>query len=120
MRKSLRGRRGHPDRRMRLVIRARGDGGVGEAIELAFVAEGLALPRREDDLQRFEEASLALFVGDAERVVGPRASAAAHAEGEPSVAQMIERGDLAGDAERVVQRKMPKSMASLFSLKTRQ
>src|SRR3989442_555271 len=101
----LRVRRGHRDRRMRLLIRARGDGGVGEAIELAFVAEGLALPRREDDLQRFEEASLALFVGDAERVVGPRASAAAHAEGEPSVAQMIERGDLAGDAERVVQRK---------------
>src|SRR5216683_2241545 len=104
-RKGVRGRRGHPDRRMRLLIRARGDGGVGEAIELAFVAEGLALPRREDDLQRFEEASLTLFVGDAERVVGPRASAAANAEVEPSVAQMIERGDLAGDAERVVQRK---------------
>src|SRR5207247_8844300 len=105
VRKGLRGRRAHPDRRMRLLIRARGDRGVGEAVELAFIAEGLALPGRQDDLQGFEEPRLALLVGNAERVVGARASASAHAEIEPSLAQVIERRDLAGDAERVVHRK---------------
>src|SRR5436309_16118409 len=89
---------------MRLLMRARCDRRFAEAIELALVAEGLALPRRENDLQRFEEARLTLLVRDTERVVRARAAAAADPEVEPSLAQMIERRDLAGDAERMVQR----------------
>ena len=103
-RKRLRGRRGHPDRRVRLLNRTRGHGGVVETIELALVAERLALPRRQDDLERLEEPRLALFVRHTERVVRPGATAAAHAEVEAPLAQVVERGDLAGDAKRVVQR----------------
>src|SRR5438046_974087 len=62
---------------MRLLMRARCDRRFAEAIELALVAEGLALPRRENDLQRFEEARLTLLVRDTERVVRPRAASAA-------------------------------------------
>jgi hypothetical protein len=40
------------------LIRARRDGGVLEAVILALVAEWLALPRLEDDLERLAEARL--------------------------------------------------------------
>src|SRR5262245_4254872 len=104
VRKRLSGRRGHPHRRMRLLIWARRDDRVLEAIELALVAEGLALPRLQDDLERLEEARLALLVWHAERVVGARTAATADPEVESTVAQVIQRRDLAGHAERMVQR----------------
>src|SRR5499426_4609876 len=75
VRERLGGRGGHADRRMGLLIRARGHRGVLEAIEFPLVAEGLALPRREDDLERLEKARLTLLVRNAERVVRPRAAA---------------------------------------------
>ena len=74
--------------------------------------QGLLAPRRtqggyrlfsEDDLERLEEASLALLVRDAEGVVAPRAAAPADAEIEAPLAQVIERRDLAGDAQGMVQ-----------------
>src|SRR5207245_9227864 len=67
--------------------------------------EGFSLPGLEDDLERFEEPRLALFVGDAERIVRTRAAAAADPEVETPLAQVIECRDLTGHAERVVQRK---------------
>ena len=101
--KRVRGGGGHPHRRVRPLNRARGDGDVGEPKEPAVVAERLALPRLEDDLERLEEARLALLVRDAEGVVAPRAAAPADAEIEAPLAQVIERRDLAGDAQGMVQ-----------------
>src|SRR5207249_6939946 len=50
--KRLGRRRRHAQRRMRRMERPRRDRDVGEAIELALVAEALALPRLEHDLER--------------------------------------------------------------------
>src|SRR2546422_255727 len=46
-RERLRRGRGHPDRRVRLLVRARDDADIGEAVEPALVAERLALPGLE-------------------------------------------------------------------------
>ena len=67
------------------------------------MAERFALPRLEDDLERLEEARLALVVGDAERVVAARAAATADAEVEAPLAQVVERRDLAGEAQGMIQ-----------------
>src|SRR6185503_18677073 len=91
----IRRRRGHAYQRMGLTIGPRRDGDVGELVELPRVAEGLALPRRENDVERLEEACLALLVGHAERVVRSRAAAAADAEVEAALTELVERGDLA-------------------------
>src|SRR5262249_41050133 len=95
---------GHANRRMRLLIRPRGDRGVLEAVELSLVAEGLALPRFLDDLERFAEARLALPVGNAEDVVRARGAAAPDAELEAPLAQVIDGGRFFRDAKRMVER----------------
>src|SRR5205814_3134633 len=79
-RERLRRGRGHPDRRVRLLIRARDDGDIREAVEPALVAERLALPGLEDDLPRLQEARLAPLLRDADAVVGARTAAAAYAD----------------------------------------
>jgi hypothetical protein len=77
---------------------------VLKAIELALVAERLALPRFLHDRERLFEARLALGVGDVQRVVRPRRAAATDAEVEAPAAQVIDGGHLLGDAQRVGQR----------------
>src|SRR5262244_1707503 len=89
---------------MRRAIRARRDRDIVEAIEPSRVAEGLALPGGEDDLQRLEETVLALLVGHAEGVVGAGAAAPADPEIEPPLAQLIQGGDFAGHTQRMIQR----------------
>ena len=61
-RERLRRRGGHAHRRVGPLDRARRDGDVLEAIEPAVVAERLAFPCLQDDLERLEEARLALLV----------------------------------------------------------
>src|ERR1700730_14315320 len=102
-RKGLGGIGGHPERRMRLLIRTRRDGGVLEAVELAVVAERLALPGFLDDLERLAKARLALAIGNAEDIVGARGSAAPDPELEAALAQMIDGGGFLRDAQRVVE-----------------
>ena len=75
-----------------------------DAIELALVAERLARPRLPEDVERLAEARLALAVLDAVDVVGAHDAAAADPELEAALADVIERGDLLGDAQRMVQR----------------
>jgi hypothetical protein len=87
------------------LIRAGGDGGVLEAIVLARVAEGLALPGLEDDLERLAEARLALRVRNTVHVVDAREAAAADPEVEAPLADVIDGGPLLADAPGVVQRK---------------
>src|SRR5204862_7305443 len=74
------------DGRVRPLQRRRRDRTGLEAEALALVAEGLALPRLPDHVHGLREARLALAVGHAEDVVGPRRAAAAHAEVEAPAA----------------------------------
>src|SRR5262249_51373984 len=60
----------HADGRMRALVGARRHRRVVDAVELALVAERLALPGLADDLERLAEARLALGVGNAVGVVG--------------------------------------------------
>src|SRR5262245_8151715 len=84
--------------------RARRDRRVLEPVELALVAEGLPLPGFPDDLERLAEPGLALAVRDAVAVLRARDAAAADPELEPTLADVIERRDLLGDAQRMIER----------------
>src|SRR5262245_42273820 len=90
---------------MRNLIRPGRDRRVLEAVELALVAERLALPRLADDLERLAEARLALVVGDPVDVVGARDAAAADPELDAAFTDVIERRHLFGDAQRMAQGK---------------
>src|SRR5256712_3688408 len=96
---------GHAQRRMRDLVGTGRDDRVLDPIELTLVAEGLALPARPDDLQRFAKARLALAVGHAIDVVGPHDAAAADPELEAALADVIDGRHLFGDAQRMVQGK---------------
>src|SRR5262249_40260074 len=85
-------------------IRTRPDRGFCEVIERARVAERLALPGFEDDAERLLESRLALGVRDSEHVVGARRAAAADAEVEAALAQMIDGRDVFGDPEGIAER----------------
>src|SRR5712692_9089864 len=95
---------GHAERRVRHLIRRRGHRDVLEAVELAVVAEGLALPGQADDLERLEEARLALAVRHAEQIVGAGRAAAADPEVEAPLAELIHGGRFLGDTQRVAER----------------
>src|SRR5439155_12436920 len=99
----LLGGRGHPDGRMGELIRARRDCRVLEAVILTSVAELLALPGLQDDLQGFAKARLTFFIGNPVHVVGTRGSAPTDPEIEATLADVIYRRNLFGDAQRVVQ-----------------
>ena len=95
-RKSLHGIGGHPDGRMRLLVRLGRDRGVLEAVELALVGKRLTLPGFLDDLERLAEAGLALAVGDAEHVIRARRAAPPDPELEAPLAQLIHGGGFLG------------------------
>src|SRR5262245_50864134 len=102
--KRLLRRGGHAKRRVGQLVRARRDGGVLEAPVLTLVAERLALPGLEDDVERLAEPRLAFRVGDAVEVVDARKPAAADPEVEASGADVIDRRGLFGDPQRIVER----------------
>ena len=89
---------------MRHLVGPRRDRRVPDAIELALVAERLARPRPPDDIERLAEAGLALVVAHPVGVVGAHDAAAADAELEAPLADVVDGGDLLGDAQRMVQR----------------
>src|SRR5262249_54502005 len=82
----------------------RRDGRILEPPVLPLVAEGLALPRLEDDLERLVETRLALRERNAVHVVDAREPAAADPEIEAPGADVIDRRGLLGDAQGIVQR----------------
>src|SRR5437867_3801286 len=88
---------------MRLLVRSRRDGGVLHAEELSLVAEGLAFPGLADDLERLAKSRLALPVWHAVGVVGPYDAAPADAEFEAALADVIHRGHLFGDPQRMIE-----------------
>ena len=94
----------HSERRMRLLVRQRRHGSVLHLIVLAGVGKGFAPPSLQDDVQRLPKAGAALGVGYAVDVIRTGKTAAPDAEVKPPLADLIHRGNLLGDAERVVQR----------------
>ena len=88
---------------MRHLVRPRRDRRALESIELALVVERLALPGLPDDLERLAKARLTLAVGDAVDVVRARDAAAADPELQAALADVIERRDLLGDAQGMIQ-----------------
>src|SRR5262245_11270009 len=89
---------------MRHLVGTGHDGGIPDAVELPLVAEGLARPAEPDDVERLAEAGLALAIRHAVDVVRPHDATAADAELQAPRADVIERGDLLGDAPGTVQR----------------
>jgi hypothetical protein len=89
---------------MRHLDRPRRHRRVLESVELALVAERLALPGLLEDRQRLFEARLALPVRNVEHIVRARRAAAPDAEVEAAAAEMIDRRHLFRDPQRVRQR----------------
>ena len=90
-------------RGVRLLVGRRCDGGVLHRIVVALVGELLAFPCLQNDLQRFGEPFLAFVIGDAEYIVGTGKSAAADAELEAALANVIDSGHFLGYAKWVAQ-----------------
>src|SRR5438552_4272559 len=88
---------------MRHLIWARRHGRVLEPVVLARVAERLPFPGLADDLERLAEPRLALAVRNSVNVVRARHAAPADSELQATLADVIERRDLLGDAQRVVE-----------------
>ena len=65
---------------------------------LALVGEFLPFPRLKNDLQGLGKPFLALVVSDAEYIIRPGETAAADAELEPALADVVDRGHFLGDA----------------------
>jgi hypothetical protein len=88
---------------MWLLVGHRSHGRVRDFVELAVVAERLTLPREANDLERLAKAGLALAVGNAVGVVRADDATPTDPELEASLADVIERRDLFGDPERMIQ-----------------
>ncbi len=87
---------------MRLLIGLGNHAQIVDRIVLARVGEPLVGPGSQDDLQVLLKAFPALSVGDVIALVGPHEPAAAHAKIDPSVADLVQGGDLFGHADWVV------------------
>ena len=93
-----------PDRRMRTLDRLREHGRLGNREELSLVAERLPTERFQDDVDGFFPAVAALLQLEAEALELVVLVAAAETDVDASAGQEIERRDLLGDDERMVQR----------------
>ena len=89
---------------MRRLVRLGRHADVAELEVRALVREALLRPRLHEDVEGLEEPRAALGVRDVEAVVVGGEPAAAHAEVEPPAAQLIDRGDVLGEVQRVAER----------------
>ena len=94
----LLGRRRDAQRRMRLLVRFGDRADVAELEVLALVREPLLGPRLQENLERLVEPLLTFFVRDIEARVVAGKPASAHTEVEASLAHLIERRDVLGEA----------------------
>ena len=88
----------------RLLVRLRGHRDVVEAVILALVRKPVLGPGLFQDFERLGEAVAAFAVRHAIGLVGAREAAATDAEDQPAVADLIDRRDLLGEAQRMAQR----------------
>ena len=92
---------------------------VFERVVLARIGERVLGPRLLQDLERLGEALAAFAVGHAIGFVGAREAAAPDAEDQPSVADLIDRGGLFGEAQRMAQRQYLDAGADLHAFGAR-
>src|SRR5215831_7454589 len=95
---------GYAHRRVRHLQRARYHAQITGTKIFALERELLALPRREDEIERFLEAFAALFLGDVKPDIVERERAATDPEFEPSIAEDVGGRGLFDDLHRIVQR----------------
>src|SRR6516162_7618506 len=103
-RKSIGGAGGNADRRRRLLKGLGHDRDLLEAVVFALVREARLGPGLLDDVEDLTKPLAALGVRDAIGLVGLRHPAAADAEDQPAVAQLIDRRRLPGEPQRMAQR----------------
>ena len=92
-----------PDRRVRPLQRLGPHPQVVAPIVFAREGEAFLSPRLDDDLQVFVEALPALGEGRVESVVRVRERATPHAELDPTLTDVVQRGDVLGDVDRMGQ-----------------
>src|SRR5207249_4478349 len=91
-------RRRHPDRRMRLLVRARDDGQSVSREVLPGVREAFLGPGLQDEVERLLKSLAALVVAHAVARVGARKATAPDTEVETALADLIDGGGLFGGA----------------------
>src|SRR5439155_13900992 len=91
------------DRRVRPLQRLGPHPQVVAPIVFAREGEAFLSPRLDDDLQVFVEALPALGEGRVEAVVRVRERATPHAELDPTLTDVVQRGDVLGDVDRMGQ-----------------
>ena len=101
--KGLGGGDAHPYRRVRILVGLGPYRDVIALVVLALKGELLGGPGLEDDIEVFLETAPALGVGREEGVVVLREGAAADAEVEPALADVVEGGDFLGDADGIAE-----------------
>ena len=92
------------DRRVRLLVRLGHELHVAEPVVLALVREALLGPGLENDLQRLEKERPALRVVDVVPLVGFQERAAADAEDQTALAEVVDDRRLFGHAQGVGER----------------
>jgi hypothetical protein len=97
-------RRCDSQRRIWLLQRPRDDCDILKSVKLPLEGEALLRPTAREDFEHFGEALAALAVRYAIGLVGVGKAAAAHAENKASMAEVIKRCDLLGQAQWVTQR----------------
>ena len=95
---------GDPYRRCRFLVRLGDDGDVIETMVDAVVGEGRFGPGALYYVENFAKPRLALGVGNTVGRIGLRDAAATDAKDQPAVAQLIDRGGLLGEPQRVAER----------------
>ena len=85
---------------------------------MPWYENGSEVQRRTDDVQGFRKAFAAFGIGHAVRRVGPRKAATADAEDQATTADMVDRGSLLGQSQRVTQRQDLHGGADLDALRT--
>src|SRR6516162_443859 len=88
----------------RLLVRLGGEPDIVEAVVFAVIGEGRLGPRPLEDFQGLGKALAALAVGYAIGFVGSRKTAAPDPEDQPAAADLVDRGGLFGEPQRMTER----------------
>ena len=86
----------HPDRRVRLLVGLGHDADIVELEVAALVREALLRPRLAQDVEGLQKPIAALDVGDVEALIVRGQPAAADAEFQPALRQVIDGGHVFG------------------------
>ena len=118
-----RGRRHHaaPDRRVRPLVDPRPQRGQAHLEELALVRERRLGPRARQDLERLGAALAAVVAAEAvaHELVLVVQAAAAHADVEPAVAQVVEQRQLHREPDRMAERQLDDGKADAHPARAR-